>query len=95
MIGSEDDIPQHLRDRVAASDFDRVMKFDCGPDGFVVINGREVTREDMAADCVITISRRNLEKLVNRQMNPMTGFLTGKFKVEGDMSVAMQLQTLL
>ncbi|MEM7524842.1 MAG: SCP2 sterol-binding domain-containing protein [Pseudomonadota bacterium] len=92
---AQDEIPQEMRDKVAASDFDKVMKFDCGADGVVVINRREVTREDMEADCVITISRRNLEKLVKGQLNPVTGFLTGKFKVKGDMSVAMQLQHLL
>ncbi len=95
MSTPNDEIPQEMRDKVAASDFDRVMKFDCGEDGVVVINKREVTREDMEADCTITLSRKNLEKLVNGKLNPMTAFLTGKIKVKGDMSVAMQLQTLL
>lgn len=95
MSAQDDEIPQEMRDKVAASDFDRVMKFDCGEDGFVIINKREVTREDMEADCTITLSRKNLEKLVNGKLNPMNAFLSGKIKVEGDMSVAMQLQTLL
>lgn len=92
---TEDEIPADMRAKVAASDFDKVMKFDCGDDGVVVINKREVTRQDMPADCTITISRKNLEKLVRGDLNPMTAFLTGKIKVEGDLSVAMQLQTLL
>lgn len=92
---TDDGIPQEMRDKVAASDFDRVLKFDCGPDGVVVINGREVTRADMPADCTITISRKNLEKLLRGELNPMTAFLTGKFKADGDLSVAMKLQSLL
>ena len=95
MADAEDDIPQELRDRVAASDFDKVLKFDCGDEGLLVINRREVTRDDMEADCVIRISRKNLEKLMKGKLNPMTAFLTGKMKVEGDASVALQLQTLL
>ncbi len=95
MSETEDDIPQELRERVAASDFDKVMKFDCGDDGVLVINKQEVTREDMEADCTIRISRKNLEKLMKGDLNPMTAFLTGKIKVDGDVSVAMQLQTLL
>ena len=95
MSDIEDDIPQEMRDRVAASDFDNVMKFDCGDDGVLVINRKEVTREDMEADCTIKISRKNLEKLLKGDLNPMTAFLTGKIKVDGDVSVAMQLQTLL
>lgn len=95
MTEQDDDIPQEMRDRVAASEFDKVMKFDCGDDGVLVINRQEVTREDMEADCTIKLSRKNLEKLLKGEMNPMTAFLTGKIKVEGDMSVALQLQTLL
>lgn len=49
----------------------------------------------MEADCTITISGKNLKKLLMGDLNPMTAFLTGKMKVEGDMSVALQLQTLL
>ena len=95
MSNPEDDIPEKMRERVAASDFDKVMKFDCGDDGVLVINKREVTRQDMEADCTIKISRKNLEKLMKGELNPMTAFLTGKIKVDGDTSVAMQLQTLL
>lgn len=95
MTETDDDIPQELRDRVAASDFDKVMKFDCGDDGVLVINRKEVTREDMEADCTIRLSRKNLEKLLKGQLNPMTAFLTGKIKVEGDTSVALSLQSLL
>ena len=94
-MSDKDDIPQELRDRVAASDFDNVMKFDCGDDGVLVINKKEVTREDMEADCTIKISRKNLEKLMKGDLNPMTAFLTGKIKVDGDASVAMQLQSLM
>ncbi|MEL6793533.1 MAG: SCP2 sterol-binding domain-containing protein [Pseudomonadota bacterium] len=95
MSDTQDDIPEKMRERVAASDFDKVMKFDCGDDGVLVINKREVTREDMEADCTIKISRKNLEKLLKGDLNPMTAFLTGKIKVDGDPAVAMQLQTLL
>ena len=95
MSDDKDEIPQEMRERVAASDFDQVMKFDCGDDGVLVINKKEVTREDMEADCTIRISRKNLEKLLKGDLNPMNAFLTGKIKVDGDVSVAMQLQTLL
>ena len=94
-MSDNDEIPQELRDRVAASDFDHVMKFDCGDDGVLVISRKEVTREDMEADCTIRISRKNLEKLMKGDLNPMTAFLTGKIKVDGDVSVAMQLQSLM
>lgn len=92
---TEEDIPQEMRDRVAASDFDKVLKFDCGEDGVLVINRREVTVQDMEADCTIVLSKKNLKKLLTGDLSPTTAFMTGKIKVDGDMSVALQLQGLL
>ncbi|WP_340108192.1 SCP2 sterol-binding domain-containing protein [Pikeienuella sp. HZG-20] len=94
-MSTHDDIPQEMRDRVAASDFDKVLKFDCGDDGVLIINRREVTREDMEADCVISLSKKDLKKLLTGDLSPTTAFMTGKIKVDGDLSVALQLQTLL
>ena len=47
------------------------------------------------ADCTIKISRKNLEKLVNGKLNPMTAFLTGKIKVGGNMAKVMMYQGLI
>lgn len=89
------DIPQEMRDRVAASDFEKVLKFDCGEDGVLVIDEKTVTTEDREADCVITVKRRHLEKLMRGDLSPANAFLSGKIKVDGDLSVAMSLQKLL
>ena len=95
MSDIEDDIPQEMRDRVAASDFDNVMKFDCGDDGVLVINRKEVTREDMEADCTIKISAEDLADLLSGDLNPTSAFMGGKMQVEGDMSVAMKLGSIV
>ena len=92
---TDDGIPQKLRDRVAASGFDKVVKFDCGADGVIVINKTEVTRQDMPADMTLTLSQKNLEKLIRGKLNPMTGVMTGKLKVSGDARIAMKLGELL
>lgn len=92
---TDDDIPQKLRERVAESDFESVLKFDCGDDGVLVIDHKTVLTEDKPADCTITAKRQTLEKLMRGELSPANAFLTGKIKVEGDMSVAMSLQKLL
>lgn len=81
------------------SGLEAVLKFDCGADGVVVIDGRSmpntVSNENRDADCTVSITRENLEALLTGQLDPITGFMTGKFTVAGDMSVAMKLQRVV
>jgi putative sterol carrier protein len=37
----------------------------------------------------------NLNALLTGALEPVTGFMTGKFKVSGDMSIAMKLQRVV
>ena len=82
-----------------ASGLDAVLKFDCGTDGVIVIDGKSVpntvSNENRDADCTISISRENLEALLTGQLDSITGFMTGKFTVAGDMSIAMKLQRVV
>ncbi|HEY6135923.1 MAG TPA: SCP2 sterol-binding domain-containing protein [Rubrivivax sp.] len=75
------------------------LKFDCGADGVVYIDGKSapnsVDNQDREADCTIAIAHENLVALVSGELEPTTGFMLGKFKVSGDMSVAMKLQRVL
>ena len=43
----------------------------------------------------MAITLDNLNALLTGQLNPVTGFMSGKFKVSGDMSVAMKLQRVV
>ncbi|ETW12324.1 sterol carrier protein [Roseivivax marinus] len=71
------------------------IKFDCGDDGAITLDGDRAAVADAPADCTIRISRENLDRLIHGKLNPMTAFATGKIKVSGDMSVAMKLAQLL
>ncbi|MGB0505901.1 MAG: SCP2 sterol-binding domain-containing protein [Pikeienuella sp.] len=92
---TEDDIPQEMRDRVATAEFENILKFDCGDDGVLVINRDQVGVVDMDADCTIKVSKKNLKKLMTGKISPTVAFMTGKVKIEGDMSVALQMTSLL
>lgn len=76
-----------------------VLKFDCGSDGVVVIDGRAtpntVDNTDRDADCTVGITLDNLTALLTGELEPVTGFMTGRFRVAGDMSVAMKLQRVV
>ena len=78
------------------SGLDATLKFDCGAEGVIYIDGKSkpntVSNADIDADCTITITLENLNALLEGDLQPATGFMLGKLKVKGDMSVAMRIQ---
>ena len=93
-------ITESLRGKVGeSSGLNATLKFDCGDDGVVVIDGRAmpntVDNANRDTDCTVSITRENLAALVSGELEPATGFMTGKFTVAGDMSVAMKLQRVV
>ena len=93
-------ITEALRAKVGASSgLGATLKFDCGADGVVIIDGKSVPNTvditDREAECTIAITRENLAALMRGELEPTTGFMMGKFKVSGDMSVALKLQRVV
>jgi putative sterol carrier protein len=89
-----------LRTKVAAgSSLNATLKFDCGADGVAYIDAKSVpntvSNEDKEADCTVAITLENLNALLTGDLEPATGFMMGKFKVSGDMSVALKLQRVV
>ena len=62
----------------------------------VVRDGKAAVSEGTTgdADCTITSSEENFEKIVSGELNPTSAYMTGKLKVKGDMGAAMKLQKL-
>ena len=75
----------------------KTVKIDFGDDGVLLLDGKAntVSEGDAAADTTIKVSWADWEALAAGQLDGMTAFMTGKLKVEGDMSNAMQLQGVL
>ncbi|MEG3153557.1 SCP2 sterol-binding domain-containing protein [Sphingomonas sp. RB1R13] len=75
----------------------KTVKIDFGDDGVLLLDGNAntVSESDAAADTTIKVSWADWEALAAGQLDGMTAFMTGKLKVEGDMSNAMQLQGVL
>ena len=73
------------------------VKLDFGEGGAVMLDGaaEQVTEEDGDADTTIKVSWDDWQAMAAGQLDGMTAFMTGKLKVEGDMSNAMQLQGVL
>jgi putative sterol carrier protein len=89
------DIAEKIRARVESGGFDRSVKFDTGTDGVILIDGATISTTDGPADCTIKLSLDDLESLVAGDLNPTMAFMSGKIKIEGDMTVAMALSQLI
>lgn len=54
-----------------------------------------VSEGDAGGDCTISASEATFEKIVEGRQNPLTAYMTGKIKISGDLSAAMQLREVL
>ena len=90
---------QEIADKISAkaadSDFSNSVKFDLGSDGVIVIDGSKVSTTDAEADCTITLSKDDMEEMIAGELNPTMAYMSGKLKIDGDMSVAMQLSQVI
>ena len=99
---SLESITQSIRTKMGDdSGLEATLKFDCGADGVIVLDGVSSpntvsnTDTDTETDCTVTVSLDNLQAMMDGQLNSVTGFMSGKLKVSGDMSVAMKLQRVV
>ena len=73
------------------------VKLDFGGDGTIMLDGaaNAVSEDEGDADTTIKVNWDDWQAMAAGQLDGMTAFMTGKLKVEGDMSNAMQLQGVL
>jgi len=83
---------------VESAPLGKKLKFDLGAEHiFIDGTGQQnvVLASDDAADCTISVSVEDFDRLIKGQLNPMSAMMSGKIKIDGDMSLAMKLQGLL
>jgi|RhiMethySRZTD1v2_1073278.scaffolds.fasta_scaffold2232297_1 putative sterol carrier protein len=77
------------------------VKIDFGGDqGAILLDGAgqqvsDIASDVNAADTTIKVSWDDWQSMAAGQLDGMTAFMTGKLRIEGDMSNAMQLQGVL
>jgi len=87
-----EEITDRIRRAAAAGEsVGQTIKLDLKGEGVIRIDGAEVTNEDAPADLTVTISRKDLEALGRRELDPMRAIMTGRMKLS-DMGLAMRLQ---
>ena len=55
----------------------------------------EITDDDVEAACTITTDMETFKGMYDKSVSPQAAFMTGKLKVEGDMGIALKLQTVI
>ncbi len=84
-----------IRGKVAGGGIDESVKFDLGDAGTIFLQGSNVSNDNDEADCTIKMSAEDLADLLSGDLNPTAAFMGGKMQVEGDMSVAMKLGSIV
>jgi putative sterol carrier protein len=99
---SADDLLQRMMAKAGAlKSLGYKVRFDLtDAPGHILVDGTPggaiaLAESDAEADCVLSLSAENLEKLIAGKLSPMMAFTLGKLKVEGSKGVAMKLASLL
>jgi len=97
---SLDQITEQMRTRVGASaGLKKSVKFDFGGDGVVriddTVSPAVVDNQDTPVDCTVKVAMADFMEMASGKQNPQMAFMMGKLKIDGDMSVAMQLGSIL
>lgn len=73
------------------------VKFDFGDAGKIFLDGvaGAVSADDGAADTTIKVKIEDFVDMAGGKLDPTAAFMQGKLRVEGDMGVAMQLQSVM
>lgn len=87
-----EELTQKVRDAVGDdAGLGRSFKLDLRGEGFIHVDGASVSNEDRPADLTVSISRKDLEALGRRELDPMSAVIRGRMRIS-DMGLAMSLQ---
>lgn len=87
-----EELTERVRAGVGAdSGLGRSFKLDLKGEGFIHVDGGEVSNDDKPADLTVRVSRTDLEALGRGQLNPMTAMIRGRLQLS-DMNLALSLQ---
>ena len=84
-----------INDKMAGATFDSSVKFKIEDEGSIVVDSDGVRISDEETDCTLIASLDVFSKILDGDMNATEAYMTGSLKVEGSMSAAMELSSLL
>ncbi len=77
------------------SSFDGSAKFVIQGEGAIVLDATGVRASDEDTDVTLTASADTFQGMMTGDVNPTMAFMQGKLKIDGSMSQAMKLASVL
>jgi putative sterol carrier protein len=95
-MASLDEVTARVRKAVGAnSGLDARIKFKFDEGEFLFIDGKSVPNKvdnsDSESNILITVSRENFVKIIDKQLKPQIALMTGRMRLRGDIRIAMRL----
>jgi len=91
-------ISQFEKRAATAAPIGGTLKFEVDGMGILIDGSGEtntVKASEDAADCTISLTAEVLQKLKDGEINPMMAVMGGQIKINGDMGLAMKVQSLM
>lgn len=86
------ELTDRIRDAAASGEgLGKTVKLDLKGEGFIHVDGVCVTNADRPADLTVCVSRTDLVKLGNGELDPTRALMTGRMRLS-DMGLAFSLQ---
>ena len=83
-----------LQDKVSGG-FDGSAKFVIEGEGSIILDSQGVRAGDDETNVTLTASADTYEGMMNGDVNPTMAFMSGKLSIDGSMSEAMKLASVL
>ena len=84
-----------LREKFAGADFEGSVKFDVEDEGVIHLVDGVLSMEDGEADVTISASIDTFREIFDGELSPTAAYMTGRMRIDGDMSTAMKLSQIL
>lgn len=72
-------------------DFDTSVRFDIEDEGSILLDQNGVSVSEGDAEVVISSDLDTFKEMFDGDLDPTSAFMSGKIKIDGDMSAAMKL----
>ncbi|MFA3917706.1 SCP2 sterol-binding domain-containing protein [Ruegeria hyattellae] len=84
-----------LNEKLAGGAFSATAKFDIADLGAIMLDGSGARIGDDTADVTLRADAETFQQIVGGDLDATGAFMSGRLTVDGDMSLAMQLASVL
>ena len=84
-----------IEKKLSGSVFDGSAKFEIQDEGSIIIDSLGVRISDDETEVTLSASLETFQEILQGELDSTSAFMTGRLQLDGDMSVAMRLASLL